>query len=77
MIFETLRIHILISLIIPIDIGYLNLISHNNNMGAIQERIDGMTFELKEFSGHNPVSMASSACALQTINYSQKCNKNN
>ena len=34
-----------------------------------------MMFELKEFSGHNPFSMASSICALQTINYSQKYKK--
>ena len=54
----------LISLIITIDIRYLNLISHNNDAGAIQKRIDGMMFELKEFNGLNQVSMASSTWAL-------------
>ena len=66
-----------IQLIIAIEIGSLNLISYNSDAGAIQEKIDGMLVELKEFSGYNPVSMASSACALQTINYSQKYKKNN
>ena len=74
-----------ILLIIAIDIGSLNLISHNSDAGAIQERIDGMMVwwydgmmvELKEFSGYNPVSMAVYTCALQTKNYSQKYKKNN
>ena len=66
-----------ISLIIAIAIGSLNIISHNSDAGAIQERINGMMFELKEFSGHNPVSIASSTCVLQTINWAQKYKKNN
>ena len=38
-----------VSLIIVIDIGSLNLISHNMDAGAIQEIIDDIMFELKEF----------------------------
>ena len=67
----------LISLIITMDIGSLDLISHNNDAGATQEIIDGMMFEMKKFNDHNPVSMASSTCDLQTMNYSQKYKKNN
>ena len=70
-------INMRISLIITFGIGSLNLISHNRDAGAIQKRIDGISFELKGFCGHNPVSMASSTCALQTTNYSQKYKKNN
>ena len=65
----------LILLIIVIGIRSLNLIRHNNDAGAIQERIYGMTFELKEFSDHNLVAMALFTCGLQAINYSQKYNK--